>query len=113
MGLRNAISKARQSHLEAAEDRAFELFTEMSIIEKVTEAINQGRKQITIHFPEELTKKNAELHFVGELKWGLVVDRFEELLANEGVEVEVKTSSEAAGRNWKEGSYYRHIIVRF
>ena len=113
MGLRDAISKARQSHLESVEERACELFTEMRIIERVTMAISHGRKQVTIPFPEELTKKNAESSFAGELKWGLVVDRFEGLLVDEGVEVEVKTSSDANGQQWNKYCHYRKIIVKF
>ena len=92
LGLRDAISNARQNNQKLAEERALELFKEMKIIDKVTSAINSGSSSVTISFPASVKKKRPHMLFVGEVKWSDVIDSFSSMIREEIDELQINTA---------------------
>jgi hypothetical protein len=90
LGLRDAITNTRQSIDSAATKRARELFDEMKIIQAVTNAIGQGKREVEITFPTYLQERNPSTPFSGDKKWATVIARFTKMIRAEGVEVKVK-----------------------
>ena len=93
LGLRDAISNARQNNKNLAEERALELFKEMKIIDKVTTAINSGRNSVKISFPASVKKKRPHILFVGEVKWSDVIDSFSSMIREEIDELQIITAA--------------------
>ena len=105
LGLRDAISNARQNNQNLAEKRALELFKEMNIIDKVTSAINSGSSSVTISFPATVKKKKPDDRFVGEEHWEDVMDYFVSLFKGEVDEITIITELLAGGcckKPWEE-----------
>ena len=73
LGLRDAISNARQNYKNLAEERALELFKEMKIIDKATTAIEKGKSEVTVEFPSSVKEKFTDSRFKGEVTWSDVI----------------------------------------
>ena len=80
LGLRDAITNTRQSIDSAATKRARELFDEMKIIQAVTNAIGQGKREVEITFPNTTRQVAPTTPFSGDIKWTTVIKRFTKLI---------------------------------
>ena len=86
LGLRAAITNARQTHEKEASRRARELFGEMGIIKAVIAAIEQGDSVATIPFPKKLQSIAPTDLYSGEITWANVIKRFCSLVEAEDVQ---------------------------
>lgn len=83
LGLRDAISKSRQKHKNAAEKKAVELYKEMNVMNKVIDAIDKGKTVANIDFPAAIRKKRTDSQFSGEVLWSNVIQSLCALLKDE------------------------------
>ena len=104
LDLRDAIANARKSHEDAAENRARELYAEMDIVTRVIATIDNGGEVCYHSFPEEVQSKKAYVQYSGEVNWGRVMQKFTELLQEQGVEAEIQTTGD---------DYYHSVILSF
>ncbi len=122
LGLRDAITNKRQSIDSAATKRARELFDEMKIIQAVTNAIGQGKREVEITFPTKFWSGVAigpSTPFSGDKKWATVIARFKKMIRAEGVEVKVlqlrwfynQKGEECP--SWKGPDNYYCIVLNF
>jgi hypothetical protein len=111
LGLRDAITKKRLSIDSAATKRARELFDDMKIIQAVTNAIGQGKREVEITFPHTTRQVAPTTPFSGDIKWTTVIKRFTKLIQAEGVEVRVQNIGQYYNDPYDSNANNYHCIV--
>ena len=110
LGLRDAISKSSQTRenriKDAIDSGAHELITKMGILHGVSNAANNGLKEIRLYFPGTFRGRDAktptwicsntkytdnEALLTDGIEWSVIVEKMHELITNEGVKMFLQT----------------------